>query len=103
MARRLPPLLADQAGVEIGVDRHLLAGHRVEGEACRDLGDTARALGDHDEIDHDQNDEDDNADRIIAADQKVAKRFDHLACRVRSAMAFHQHDTGGSHIERQPQ
>ena len=25
-------LLGDEAGVEVGVDRHLLAGHRVEGE-----------------------------------------------------------------------
>ncbi len=33
----------------------------------------------------------------------MAKSFDHLARRIRSAMAFHQHDTGGGHIERQPQ
>ena len=29
-------------GPQIGVDRHLLAGHRVEGEARRDLGHALR-------------------------------------------------------------
>ena len=39
-----PPRLVavDRAGAELGVDRHLLAGHRVEREARADLGD---ALG----------------------------------------------------------
>ena len=35
-------VLVDEPRVEVGVDRHLLAGHRVEGEARRDLGDAAR-------------------------------------------------------------
>ena len=54
--------LADQAGVEVGVDGHLLAGHGVEAEAGRDFGDTSRALGDDDEIDDHQDGEDDDAD-----------------------------------------
>ena len=45
-------LLVDEAGREIGVDRHLLAGHAVEAEARGDLGDAAGALGDDDEIHH---------------------------------------------------
>ena len=47
-------VLADQAGVQVGVDRHLLAGHRVQREARRDLGDAAGALGDDHEVDDDQ-------------------------------------------------
>ena len=47
-------LLVDQAGVEIGVDRHLLAGHRVQREARRDFGDAAGALRDDDEVDADR-------------------------------------------------
>ena len=43
-------LFVDQAGVQVGVDRHLLAGHRVEGEARADFGDTPGALGDDDEV-----------------------------------------------------
>ena len=52
-------LLVDQAGRQVGVDRHLLAGDGVEGEARADLGDTRRALGDDDEVDGDQDHEDD--------------------------------------------
>ena len=71
-------LLVDQAGVQVGVDRHLLAGHRVEREARADLGDALGALGDDDEVDDDQDREDDQADREVAADQEVAERLDHL-------------------------
>ena len=39
-------LVGDLAGVEVGVDRHLLAGHGVEGEARADLGDAAGAVRD---------------------------------------------------------
>ena len=46
-------VLVDQAGVQVGVDRHLLAGHRVEGEAGADLGDAAGTVGDDDELDDD--------------------------------------------------
>ena len=50
-------LLVDQAGAEIGVDRHLLAGHRVQREARGDFGDAAGALRDDDEVDADENQE----------------------------------------------
>ena len=46
-------VLADQPGVEVGVDRHLLAGHRVQGESGAHLGDALGALGDDDEVDDD--------------------------------------------------
>jgi hypothetical protein len=41
---------------------HLLARHRVEGEAGGHLGDAAGALGDHHEVDHDQDQEDHQPD-----------------------------------------
>ena len=72
-------VLADQAGVEIGVDRHLLAGHGVEGEARADLGDAPGALGDDDEVDDDQDREHDEADDVVAADHELAEGLDHLA------------------------
>ena len=50
LAAALGFLLVDQAGGQIGVDRHLLAGHGVQGEARRDFGDAARTLGDDDEV-----------------------------------------------------
>ena len=71
--------VGDQAGVQVGVDRHLLAGHRVEGEARADLGDTAGAVRDHDELDDHEDQEDDDADDEVAAHDERAEGVDHLA------------------------
>src|SRR5262249_17290462 len=65
---RTPPpglILLDQTGVEVGVDRHLLAGHRVEGEPCGYFGDTSGTFGDDHELNHDQDDEDDDPDHHL--------------------------------------
>ncbi|MDT4836844.1 hypothetical protein FQZ97_705580 [compost metagenome] len=96
-------LFVDQARAQVGVDRHLLAGHGIQGEARRDLGDALRALGDHHEVDHDQDREDDETDRKVATDQEVAEGFDHGTGRARAGVAFEQHDAGGRHVERQAQ
>ena len=72
-------LVGDLAGVEVGVDRHLLARHGVEREARGDLGDAAGAVRDHHELDHDQDQEDHEADDDVAADDEVAERGDHVA------------------------
>ena len=68
--------LADQPGVEVGVDGHLLAGHGIQGEAGRHLGDAAGALGHHHQLDDDQDDEDDGADHEVAADYELAEALD---------------------------
>ena len=65
----------DQTGVEFGINRHLFAGHRVQGEARRDFRDAAGTLGDDDEIDENENQEDDHADDVIAAHDEVAECF----------------------------
>ena len=91
-------VLVDEAGVQVGVDRHLLAGHRVEGEAGADLGDPAGAVGDDDELDDEQDREDDQADDQRAADHEVAEGVDHLA-----GVAVEQHQPGGADVERQPE
>jgi hypothetical protein len=49
----------DRAVRELAVDRHLLPGQGIEGEAGRDLGHAPRALRDHDEVDRDQDQEED--------------------------------------------
>ena len=71
--------VGDQPGVEVGVDRHLLAGHRVEGEARADLGDAPGAVGDDHELDHDQDQEDHEADDDVAADDELPERLHHAA------------------------
>ena len=73
--------LIDQPGVEVSVDRHLLARHGVEGEARADFGDPPGTFGNHDEVDDHQNREDDDTDDVVAADHHVAERLDHVASR----------------------
>ena len=94
---------ADQTGVEVGVDRHLLAGHRVEGEACADFGDTPGTLGDHHEVDGHQDQEQRQAHGKVAAHQELTEGFDHLAGRVGAGVAFHQDHPRGRHVQRQAQ
>ncbi|MBI4880118.1 MAG: hypothetical protein HY812_10745 [Planctomycetes bacterium] len=78
-AARARLLAVDHAGAQVGVDRHLLAGQAVQGEARRHLGDAAGALGDHDELHDEQDAEDDDADHQVAAHDEVAEGVDHLA------------------------
>ena len=96
-------ILRDQAGVQVGVDRHLLAGHGIEGEARADFGDAPRALGDDDEVDDGQDREHDDADRVVAADDELAEGFDDRAGRVAAGVTVQQHDAGRGDVERQAQ
>jgi hypothetical protein len=72
-------LVGDQPCVQVGVDRHLLAGHRVEGEARADLGDAPGAVGDDNELDHDEDQEDYEADDDVAGDDERPERLHHRA------------------------
>ena len=94
LAARAGFLLVDEAGGEIGVDCHLLAGHRVEREARRDFRDAAGTLRDDDEVDADEDEEDDDADGVVAADDELAERLDHLP---RASLG--EDETGGGDIE----
>ncbi len=77
----LGDLLVDEAGRKVGVDRHLLAGNGVEGEARADFGDARRALGDDQEVDRHQNQKDDDADDEIAAHDEAGEAGDDIAGR----------------------
>ena len=83
-------ILGDRAGREVGVDRHLLAGHRVEGEARRDLGDAARALRDDDEVDDREDEEDDETDEDVALDDEATERLDDGAGRALALAAVEE-------------
>ena len=87
LAALLGNLLVDQAGGEIGVDRHLLAGHGIQMETGRDFGDAARTLGDDDEIHGDQDREHDNSDHEIAAHHEIAEGLDDVPGGVGALMA----------------
>src|SRR5690606_26423037 len=58
-------VFTNEAGIEVGVDGHLLAGHGIQCEACAHFGDSPRTLGDHHKVDDDKDDEDDETDRQI--------------------------------------
>ena len=89
----------DQPRVEVSVNCHLFAWHRIEREARRNFSDAPGTLGNHNEIDHYQNRKHHQAYREIPAHKKVAKCFDHLACSIRPGVALQQHDPRRSHIE----
>ena len=102
-AARLGGLLVDQAGGEIGVDGHLLAGHRIEGEAGRDLGDAARALRDHHEVHDDQDREHDDPDDEVAAHHEVAEGLDDVAGRRRPLVAVAEDQPRRGEVQGEPQ
>jgi hypothetical protein len=78
-AARARLVLGDEAGGEVAVDAHLLAGQGVEGEAGAHLGDAAGAARDDDEVDEREDEEDHDADDIAAADDELAEGADDLA------------------------
>ncbi len=95
--------LIDEAGVEVGVDRHLFAGHRVEGKACAHLGNTAGTLGDNHEVDDHQNREHHDTDDVVATDHHFTEGLNHLARRGVAVLTVKHHHPGGSHVQRQTQ
>ena len=97
----LGDVLSDEPGVEVGVDRHLLARHRVQGEPCGYLGDSAGALRDYDEVDDDEDGEHYEADEVVVADEHVAEGVYDLARRLGALGAVHQHDSGRGDVERE--
>src|SRR5690606_29280194 len=78
-AALLGSVLVDQASRKVGVDGHLLAGHGVEAEAGGHFGDTARTLGDDDEVHDHEDDEDHRADDEIAAGDEIAESLNDVA------------------------
>ena len=91
-------LLVDEAGAQIGVDRHLLAGHRVQREARRDFGDAAGALRDDDEVDADQDQEEHEPDDVVAADHELAERLND-----RAGMPLGENQPRAADVEREPE
>ncbi len=83
--------LIDQSGVEIGVDRHLLARQRIKGKARRDFRNTLCAFGDHHEVDDHQDHKHHEANNKVAADHHVTERLNHLTGGTDAVVAVEQH------------
>jgi hypothetical protein len=91
-------IFGNEPGVEVGVDAHLLTGHRVQCESRGDLGHPTSALGDNNELDNDDDQEDDHPEDVVAFDDKVAKGVDHI-----TGIRFSQDQSGGGDVEREPE
>jgi len=93
--------LIDHAGIQIGIDCHLLTRQRVESETRDNLGGSACTLGHNDEIDDHQNDKNDEADDVIAGDDELAKRGDDISCRVGAFVTTQEHYASRGYIKAQ--
>ncbi len=83
----------DQPRRQIRVNRHLLAGHRVQRETRGDFGDTAGTFGDDHEVHQNKDREHDHADDEIAAHDKTAERRDDVAGGFGAAVSVRQDQT----------
>jgi hypothetical protein len=68
-------LVGDQAGAQVGIDRHLLARHGIQGKAGSHLGDSGGTLCNHHKVDDDKYREYDNPDHKVALDNEPAEGF----------------------------
>ncbi len=87
-------VFSDQAGIQIRINCHLLAGHGIQCETRRHFSNSASTFGDYDKVDQHQNDEHHNTNCKVAADQEVTKCFNHFACGIGAFVTMHKHHTG---------
>ena len=62
------------------IDRHLLAGHRVEAEPRAHFGNALRAFGNHDELDQGDDQKHHEANDDVSLDDEFTERVDDFAC-----------------------
>ncbi len=94
-------LFIDDAGGQIRIDRHLLAGNGIQCEARADFGDTGGTLGDNDEVDGDQDQKDDQTDHEVAGHDEAGEARNHAARRRRPLVAVRKDDTRRRNVQRQ--
>ena len=98
-AAALWPRLVDQAGVQVGIHRHLLAGHGVQGEARADFSNPLGTLVTTMKLITTRMAKTIRPTGEIAADQEVAKA--RSPDRPRRAGVAPAAPRGGGHVERQ--
>ena len=69
----------DEAGIQVGIDCHLLAGQGVESEAGGDFGGPDSAVANHDVLDGNQGHEQHKANNVVSPYNKLAKGLDDLS------------------------
>ena len=103
LAAGLGFFICQDTGIQISIDGHLLAWHRIKGKAGGHFRYAASTLGDNNKIDNNQNDKDKNTDSIIAGNHKLAESLDDLASRICTVMAFAQNNTCRGDIQAKAQ
>ena len=73
-------LLIDQPGVQIGVNAHLLPGHRVQRKTCANFRYPFGPFRNDDKLYNDQDKKDDKTDRQLSAGDEITKRMYDLPC-----------------------
>ena len=96
-------ILIDQAGVQVRINRHLLAGHGIQRETGAHLGDPAGTLGHDQEVDDHQDRKHHQTHGVIAADQNGAEGFDHFTGGIAAFVAVQQNNPGRRHVQGETQ
>ena len=94
-------LFIDQAGIQVGVDGHLLAGHGVQGEARGNFGGAHRAVTDHHVLNRNQGQKENEANNVVAANDKLAERLDDSSRRGRTFTSVQQDAAAAGQVERE--
>ncbi len=95
--------LVDQSRIQVRVDRHLLAGKRVESEPRRHFRGAHGAVRNHQKLNRNQGQEQHEAHHVVAAHHELAEGFDHLSRRGRSLLSVQQNAPGRSDVQREPE
>ena len=99
LAARACLFFVNQPGVQVGVDRHLLAGHGVQGESGGDFSGSHCAVADHDILDRNQGEEQHEADYVIPADNELAECLNDASCRRSAFAAVQQNSPAARQVE----
>ncbi len=92
-------MFVDESGIEVGVDRHLLAGKSVEGEAGGDFGGAYGAVTDDDVLNGDEGDEENESDHVVAAHDELAEGLDDASGGPGAFVAVEKNAAAGSQVE----
>src|SRR5713101_5979863 len=94
-------MLVDESGIEVGIDRHLLAGESVEGEAGGDFSRAHGAVADDDILDGDEGDEENESDNVVAAHNELSEGLDDASGGPGAFVAMEKNAAAGGEVERE--
>ncbi len=91
-------ILVDEPRIQISVDRHLLARHRVECESRSDFCNTSGTLCNDDEVDADENQEQHESDGVVAANHELTECLNDVP-----GLAVRQDQSRTRDVQREPE